>query len=115
MLYARKVSLDTDVQILEYHHNQKKDAPSGTALMIKEALFAANSENRKEKVSICSIRGGNIFGEHEVIFANCKDEVVTFKHQVSSREPFADGAVEVSKWIIKQNNGLYNRDDFCNE
>ena len=112
--YARKISLDTDIQIVEYHHNQKKDAPSGTALMIKEALLDANNTIDREKITICSIRGGNIFGEHEVIFANCKDEVVTFKHQVSSREPFADGAIEVSKWIINQTNGLYNMDDFCN-
>lgn len=112
--YARRISLDTDIQIVEYHHNQKKDAPSGTALMIKDALLDANNTINKDKVSICSIRGGNIFGEHEVIFANCKDEVVTFKHQVSSREPFADGVVEVSKWIIKQAKGLYCMDDFCN-
>lgn len=112
--YARKISLDTDIQIVEYHHNQKKDAPSGTALMIKGALLDANNTINSEKVTICSIRGGNIFGEHEVIFANCKDEVVTFKHQVSSREPFADGAIEVSKWIINHTNGLYNMDDFCN-
>lgn len=112
--YARKISLDTDIQIVEYHHNQKKDAPSGTALMIKDALLDANTTIDRDKVTICSIRGGNIFGEHEVIFANCKDEVVTFKHQVSSREPFADGAIEVSKWIINQTNGLYNMDDFCN-
>ena len=98
--YTRKISLDTDIQIVEYHHNQKKDAPSGTALMIKEALLDANSTINGDKVTICSIRGGNIFGEHEVIFANCKDEVVTFKHQVSSREPFADGAIEVSKWMV---------------
>jgi len=113
-LYARNISLDTDIQIVEYHHNQKKDAPSGTALMIKDALLDANSTINSDNVTICSIRGGNIFGEHEVIFANCKDEVVTFKHQVSSREPFADGALEVSKWIINQTNGLYNMDDFCN-
>lgn len=91
--YTRKVSLDTDIQIVEYHHNQKKDAPSGTALMIKDALLDANNAINRDNISICSIRGGNIFGEHEVIFANCKDEVVTFKHQVSSREPFADGAI----------------------
>ena len=112
--YARKISLDTDIQIVEYHHNQKKDAPSGTALMIKNALLDANNTINRDKVSICSIRGGNIFGEHEVIFANCKDEVVTFKHQASSREPFADGAIEISKWIVKQTNGLYDMDDFCN-
>ena len=112
--YAQKISLDTDVQIVEYHHNQKQDAPSGTALMIKDALLNANNTINKDKISISSIRGGNIFGEHEVIFANCKDEVVTFKHQVSSREPFADGAIEVSKWIVSQSNGFYNMDDFCN-
>ncbi len=111
--YASKISLDTDIQIVEYHHNQKKDAPSGTALMIKEALLDANKAIDRNKVTICSIRGGNIFGEHEVIFANCKDEIVTFKHQVSSREPFADGAIEVSKWILNQTNGLYTMDDFC--
>ena len=115
MFYARKISLDTDIQIVEYHHNQKKDAPSGTALMIKDALLKANTSIDGDRVAISSIRGGNIFGEHEVIFANCKDEVVTFKHQVSSREPFADGAIEVSKWLINQNNGLYNMDDFCRE
>ena len=112
--YARRISLDTDIKIVEYHHNQKKDAPSGTALMIKDALFSANTAIVKDKVSISSVRCGNVFGEHEVFFANCKDEVVTFKHQVSSREPFADGAIEVSKWLINQSNGLYNMDDFCN-
>ncbi|MBQ8040646.1 MAG: hypothetical protein IJ274_12425, partial [Lachnospiraceae bacterium] len=57
--YARKISLDTDIQIVEYHHNQKKDAPSGTALMIKNALLEVNNTIDKEKVAICSIRGGN--------------------------------------------------------
>lgn len=112
--YAQRTSADTDIQIVEYHHNQKKDAPSGTALMIKKALLDANSTITSDKVNICSIRGGNIFGEHEVIFANSKDEVVTFKHQASSREPFADGAIEISKWMISQTNGFYNMDDFCN-
>lgn len=111
---AKRISRDTDVQIVEYHHNQKKDAPSGTALMIRDALVAANSSLNAEAINICSIRGGNIFGEHEVIFANCKDEVVTFKHQVSSRETFADGAIEISRWLVNQNNGMYNMDDFCN-
>ena len=112
--YVKKINLDTDIQIIEYHHNQKKDAPSGTALMIKDALLDTNKKIHKEKVNIYSIRGGNIFGEHEVIFANSKDEVVTFKHQVSSRETFADGAIEVSLWTVKQPNGLYNMDNFCN-
>lgn len=110
---AKRISDDTDIQIVEYHHNQKKDSPSGTAIMIKEALGKANRKINPEKINICSIRGGNIFGEHEVIFANCKDEVITFKHQVSSRETFADGAVEATIWTQRQGNGLYDMDDFC--
>lgn len=112
---VKRISADTDIQIIEYHHNQKKDAPSGTAFMIKDALVAANKNIHAEKVNISSIRGGNIFGEHEVVFANCKDEVITFKHQVSSRETFADGAIAVSMWLVTQANGLYNMDDFCND
>ncbi len=111
--YGKRIGPDTDIQIIEYHHNQKKDAPSGTALMIKEALLGANKRIDKEKVRISSIRGGNIFGEHEVIFANSKDEAVTFRHQVSSRVAFADGAIEAAAWTAKQANGLYNMDDFC--
>lgn len=111
--YASRISPDTDIQIVEYHHNQKKDAPSGTALMIKEALLHANKKIDKDKVKIGSVRGGSIFGEHEVIFANGKDEIVTFKHQVSSRETFADGAVDVSVWTAGRMRGLYGMDDFC--
>ena len=111
--YARRISPDTDIQIIEYHHNQKKDAPSGTALMIKEALSGSNKKIDREKVKVASIRGGNIFGEHEVVFANSRDEVVTFRHRVSSREAFADGALEVAAWTARQGKGLYNMDDFC--
>ena len=110
---AKRISVDTDVQIVEYHHNQKADAPSGTALMIRDALTLVNKNLSAEKIHICSIRGGSIFGEHEVIFANCKDEVMTFKHQVSSRETFADGAVEAMLWTSRQSAGMYNMDDLC--
>lgn len=108
-----RISEDTDIQIVEYHHNLKLDAPSGTALMIRDALVKANHRITEDMINISSVRGGNIFGEHEVIFANCKDEVTTYKHQVSSREAFADGAIEVAKWTVKQQCGLYNMDDFC--
>ena len=64
-------------------------------------------------MNICSVRGGNIFGEHEVIFANNNDEVITFKHQVSSRETFADGAIKATVWTAGQGAGLYNMDHFC--
>ena len=109
---AERISPDTDIQIVEYHHNQKKDAPSGTAVMIKNALLSAGKRLNDEDINICSVRGGNIFGEHEVIFANSKDEVVTFRHSVSSREPFVDGAIEVMIWMASQANGLYGMDDF---
>lgn len=112
---VRRISDDTDIQIVEYHHNQKKDAPSGTAIMIRDALVEANSRLTENMINICSVRGGNIFGEHEVIFANCKDEVTTYRHQVSSRETFADGAIEVAKWTVKQPNGMYDMDDFCKD
>lgn len=110
---VNRISDDTDIQIIEYHHSQKMDAPSGTAIMIQEALIKANQRLSKEQISICSVRGGNIFGEHQVLFANIKDEIMSFKHQVSSRESFADGAIEVAVWTVKQKNGLYNMDDYC--
>ena len=68
-----RVSDDTDVSIIELHHNQKKDAPSGTAIMIQEALINNNSRLNYNNVHISSIRGGTIVGEHQVIFANCSD------------------------------------------
>lgn len=110
---AKRIRTDTDVQIIEYHHNEKKDAPSGTSLMIRDALIALNNCLEEKDIKICSVRGGNIFGEHEVIFANCNDEVITFKHSVSSRETFAMGAISVLSWIVIQPNGLYNMDNFC--
>lgn len=112
---VKRISTDTDIQIVEYHHNQKKDSPSGTALMIKQALVAANRNLDADNITICSVRGGNIFGEHEVIFANCKDEVITFKHQVSSREPFSAGAVDVAIWTVKQDKGFYTMDEYAGD
>lgn len=108
---AGRTSADTDVQIIEYHHNQKQDAPSGTALMIRDALISANRRLTADSVNICSVRGGSIFGEHEVIFANSRDEVMTFRHQVSSREAFAGGAVEAALWVKDQCSGLFRMDD----
>ncbi len=112
---ARNVSSDTDIQIIEYHHNQKKDAPSGTAIMIKQALVGANPHLNTDAIKICSVRAGNIFGEHEVIFANSSDEVVTFKHKASSRDCFATGAIEVAMWLSNKKSGFYNMDDFCSD
>lgn len=112
-LAAKRISIDTDVQIVEFHHNEKKDAPSGTAIMIQNALISANPRLSKVNVNICSVRGGNIFGEHQVIFANCRDEIIEYKHKVSSRDAFSHGAVEAAGWLIKQKAGYYTMDDFC--
>ena len=110
---AKRITEDTDIQILEYHQKRKKDAPSGTAIMIKNALLSANSRLQSEHIDICSIRGGHIPSGHHVLFANTTDEVIEFKHQVSSREAFAQGAVEIAKWLAKQTPGFYTMDDFC--
>ena len=59
---VKRVSADTDIQIVEYHHNQKKDAPSGTTLMIRDGLVEANHRLKPEEINICSVRGGSIFG-----------------------------------------------------
>lgn len=112
---VRTISDDTDVSIIELHHNQKKDAPSGTALMIKEALIKSNSRLNDDNVHISSVRGGTIVGEHQVIFANCNDEVTEYKHQISSREALAGGAVEVSRWLSAQPDGFYDMDCFCEQ
>lgn len=105
---AKRISDDTDVQIVEYHHNMKQDAPSGTALMIRDALISANKRLTADAINVCSVRGGSIFGEHEVIFANGKDEVMTFRHQVSSREAFADGAVRAALWLDGSCSGMFD-------
>ncbi len=110
---VKNVHNDTDIQIIEYHHNQKEDAPSGTALMIREALVNANPKLNAEKIKICSVRAGNIFGEHEVIFADSNDEVVSYKHQAHSKDCFAIGAIEIAKWLSDKKCGLYDMDDFC--
>lgn len=110
---VKRVSPNTDIQIIEYHHREKKDAPSGTAIMIRNALAEANGKISSDNISVCSVRGGNIFGEHEVIFYSCRDEIVTFKHSVSSRETFAEGAISAMIWTAYQTNGLYGMDDLC--
>ena len=104
---VKRISDDTDIQIVEYHHNQKKDAPSGTALMIKEALLSANKNLNSEKINICSIRGGNMFGEHEVIFAG-RDEIITLSHSARSKEVFAVGAVNAAFFLNGKAPAMYS-------
>ena len=110
-----------DIEIVEKHHNQKLDAPSGTALALADACNEALDEkydycygraDRREKrpkneIGISAVRGGNIVGEHEVIFAGL-DEVITIKHTAYSKGVFAKGAIEAAKFLAGKPAGLYD-------
>ena len=114
-----------DIEIVEKHHNQKLDAPSGTALILADAASSAFSEGRqyvydrhavrkprsKDEIGIHSIRGGTICGDHDVIFAGY-NEVITLSHSVSSREVFASGALRAAQYMASvHENRLYTMAD----
>ncbi len=119
---ASKVLGDNfDIEIIEKHHNQKIDAPSGTAIMLANAINEVNDGkyvyeyNRQSKrvkrdakeIGIHAIRGGNIVGDHEVIFAG-HDEVISLSHSAGSKEVFAVGAVNAAVFISSMKSGLYD-------
>ena len=113
-----------DIEIVEKHHNQKVDAPSGTALALADAINEARNneyeyvydrsqvrkKRDKKELGISAVRGGTIVGEHEVIFAGV-DEVIEFKHTAYSKSVFAKGAVEAGKYLAGKSAGLYNMSD----
>lgn len=113
-----------DMELVEKHHNQKLDAPSGTALALADSINGAlgneyeyvydRSQVRKKRdakeIGISAVRAGTIVGEHEVIFAGT-DEVIEFKHTAYSRSVFAKGAVEAAKFLAEQKNGMYDMGD----
>ena len=113
-----------DIEIVEKHHNLKLDAPSGTALMIADAIsdtlpqepqyvydrHSYRKKRSKSEIGIHSVRGGTIVGEHEVIFAG-HDEVVTVTHQAQSKEVFAAGSVSAAAFLANQKAGMYSMSD----
>lgn len=113
-----------DIEIVEKHHNQKLDAPSGTALALADSMNGAlddvyhyrydRSKERAKRdpheIGISAVRGGNIVGEHEVIFAGL-DEVVSFRHTAYSRSVFGKGAVEAAKFLAGKPAGRYDMRD----
>lgn len=112
-----------DIEIIEKHHHNKVDAPSGTALMLADAVKEVLPEKfyvygregivgkRDEKeIGIHAVRGGSIVGEHDVIFAG-ESETVTISHQATDRAVFASGAVRAAIYMKGKKNGLYNMDD----
>ena len=110
-----------DIEIIEKHHNQKIDAPSGTALMLADAICEVTSEpmkyeydrhSKREKrtaneIGLHSVRGGTIVGEHEIIFAG-RDEIITLSHSARSKEIFAVGAVNAAVFMKDKEAGLYD-------
>ncbi|MBQ8338243.1 MAG: 4-hydroxy-tetrahydrodipicolinate reductase [Oscillospiraceae bacterium] len=118
------LSDDFDIEIIEKHHNQKVDAPSGTAIMLADAINEAagdkyeyvyerasvRKKREKKELGIHSLRGGNIVGEHEVIFAG-HDECVSIKHSATSKEVFAVGAINAARFLVAQGAGIYSMAD----
>lgn len=121
---AKVLGADFDIEIIEKHHNQKIDAPSGTAIMLANTLSEAIGTNphyeydrhskrekrSKNEIGIHSIRGGTIVGEHEIIFAGT-DEIVSIKHQAMSKKIFAAGAVNAAKFVNGKAAGIYSMED----
>ena len=117
-----------DVEIVEKHHNQKIDAPSGTALAIADAInetcTASNEyvydrhnvrrKRRKNEIGIHAVRGGTIVGEHEIIFAG-PDEVIKISHSAYSKQLFANGSVNAGLFLVGKEPGFYSMKDLVNE
>lgn len=114
-----------DAEIIEAHHRNKKDSPSGTALAVgksiaktrqidfnSHAVFdrCSRGARQKDDITFSSIRGGGIFGEHEIIFAG-DNEVITIGHKALSRRAFAEGAVFAAFWLVGREPGLYSMRD----
>ena len=113
-----------DMEIVEKHHNQKVDAPSGTALALADSINEAlgggyqykydrtpeRKKREKNEIGVHAVRGGSIVGEHEVIFAGM-DEVIEIKHTAYSRAVFGKGAVEAAKFLAGKPAGKYGMED----
>ena len=126
---TKSLDLDFDVEILEMHHRNKIDAPSGTALMLGKgistgkkkrfnSLFGKKFLNKKtfpysKKINFNSIRKGQIIGEHEVKFSSGK-EIITLNHEAFDRALYSEGALTAAKWIINKKSGLYSMRDLMN-
>ena len=121
---AAEILKDFDAEIIERHHHRKKDAPSGTALMLaqsvregfgqelplrcgREGMVGARPQS---EIGIHAVRGGTIVGEHEVMFAG-EDEIITLTHSARSRRVFAVGALRAAAWLIGKPAGYYSRSD----
>ncbi|MGN0517577.1 MAG: 4-hydroxy-tetrahydrodipicolinate reductase [Acutalibacteraceae bacterium] len=121
---AAVLGSDFDIEIVEKHHNQKVDAPSGTALMIADGISSElenepqyvydrhsyRKKRNKNEIGIHSVRGGTIVGEHEVIFAG-NNEVITLSHSAQSKSVFAAGSVNAAVFLSDKQPGMYDMSD----
>jgi len=122
---AKVLGDNCDIEIIEKHHNQKLDSPSGTALMIADAarsslsyeptyIYGRGREQRlrsKKEIGIHAVRGGRIIGEHEISFIG-NNEIITISHSAQSRKLFAEGALKAAEFLIGTTSpGVYNMDD----
>lgn len=117
-----------DIEIIEKHHNQKLDAPSGTAIMLANAIndtletkcsyvydrHSVRAKRGKTEIGMHSVRGGTIVGEHEIIFAG-RDEVISLKHEAHSKSVFAVGSVNAAVFLKGKTAGLYDMSDMLAE
>ncbi|MFP4521346.1 MAG: 4-hydroxy-tetrahydrodipicolinate reductase [Fibrobacterota bacterium] len=123
---AKTLGLDFNIEVIEAHHNKKKDAPSGTALALAEAAAAGagldrredavygregfTGERKRNEIGIHAVRAGDIVGDHTVLFCST-GERIELKHQAHSRMVFANGAVRAAKFLSGHDTGLYNMRD----
>jgi len=115
-----------DIEIVETHHNRKVDAPSGTAIMLADAVKDArpelhynlgrsgNCKREPNEIGINAVRMGNIVGTHEVMFGT-NTQTITVTHQALDRGLFADGAVDAARFLVGKPAGMYNMDDLLAE
>lgn len=125
---ARVLGDSFDIEITEAHHNNKIDAPSGTALMLANEINSAldgrmtyeydrhlkREKRSRNEIGIHSLRGGTITGEHTVMFAG-NDEIITLSHSARSKSVFAEGAINAAAFLVGKSNGLYSMKDLINE
>ena len=123
---ARTLGDDFDVEIVELHHNKKKDSPSGTAVRMGEVVAEALGrdynkvanyhregicgERTKEEIGMQTVRGGDIVGEHTVYFIG-QGERIEISHRAMTRDMFARGSVRAARWVVGQKPGLYDMQD----
>ena len=109
-----------DIEIVEYHHSCKVDAPSGTAIMLADIIksiqddvqysfgrYGKTGPRKKNEIGLHSIRGGGIIGRHDILFG-LQDETITLSHSAISRQLFANGALEAAIFLVNKQAGLYD-------